>query len=385
MKYNTYLEKIPFSIFEDLESKIKQHARPDFIKLHQGKTTFQTCADLNDWDSREFPLSHVHSSPRGIETLKGKIVEKLCAQGVTGVKPSQVIITCGASHAIGISLRLVLSPGDEVLVLAPQWLFAIGLIASAGGVPVEVPVFLKLSEDPRTDFISLLESSLSEKTRAIYFNTPNNPTGYSLSHQQLSLLSDFAKEHNLWIIADNAYELYDFTDEGFLDIATFPSASERTFSVYTFSKTYAMPGYRVGYVVTPGHMVEKLEKYVLYSVYSIATASQYGAYRALHTPKKRLLLHRHNTMEARNIVQRNLEIPITPIDGGFYAFLDLTSWNHGDSAEFINQAIAEGVSIAAGRAFGKYGQGYARICFVAVGHNDLRIGIDRLNKVYQSA
>src|SRR5262249_4529607 len=161
-----------------------------------------------------------------------------------------------------------------------------------------------------------------------------NPTGLSLTRHELQRLARFAAAHDLWLISDNAYYNYDFTPGGFVDVATLPGAAERTFSVYSCSKTYAMPGFRVGFTTSPPAMAVCLRKWALYSVYSLSTASQFAAYQALRTSADVLADYAARVKEARDIVGRELRIPATTVEGGFYAFLDLDSWS-GDESEFV--------------------------------------------------
>jgi aspartate aminotransferase len=385
LTYNRSLDRTPLSVFDDLEKRIAAGNHPHFIKLHQGKTTFTPCVNLLDWQPNDFDLeAHQHASPQGIPSLRKTIVEKLSMQYQIEINEDNITITCGSTHGIGTALRAMLNPGDEVLIMSPQWLFASGLVYAAGGIPIEVPVFLELTRHKLMDITDMLEVYITSKTKAIYFNTPNNPTGVSLGINTLHKLAEFAEKHDLYLISDNAYEIYDFTEQGFIDIAQLPEATARTFSVYTFSKTYAMPGYRVGYVLSPAKMAERIRKYSLYSIYSVSTASQYGAFKALNTPSTILARHHEQAKQARDITAAQLKIPSTPVQGGFYTLLDLSDWEGGDVEKFITLCIEEGVSVAPGIAFGKACETNARICFVAVGHDDLCIGIKRLNRVYDS-
>ena len=383
-KYNHWIDNVPSSVFDKINKSIKEFNISPFYSLHQGKTTFMPLANPKNWTIDEFELlAHHHASPNGIPTLRKAIYDKLCQQFDEELCEDNITITCGATHAVGTALRSIINPGDEVLILSPQWLFANGLVYAAGGIPLEVPVFFELSKDPNFDFITSLKSFLSPKTKAIYFNNPNNPTGTSLRRKGLQKLIEFAIMHDLWIVADNAYENYDFTREGFTDIAELEFARAKTFSIYTFSKKYAMPGYRIGYVLSPNEMAERIRKLTLYSIYSVSTSSQYGAYQALQTPDSVLREYHLLARQARDIVVEQLQIPATKPEGGLYAFLDLSKWK-GDTDDFIENCIRSGVSLAPGSAFGKNYSQYARLCFTATDHSGLKIAIDRINAVYLS-
>jgi aspartate aminotransferase len=385
LRPNTALDNVPFSAFEEVQRQIAREGGPDFAPLHQGKTSFPPCVGPTNWGRADFELAaHEHAPPAGTVTLKRRAVDHLARRSLRRTTEECVVVTCGATHAVTLALHAILEPGDEVLVLSPQWLFASGLVHAAGGRTVEVPVFLELERDPSFDFIGALEARRTERTKAIYFNSPNNPTGYSMDVDAHAALADFADRFDLWIVADNAYEIYDFTSHGFIDIAALPGAGDRTFSVYTLSKTYAMPGYRVGFVVAPERMAAAMRKWGLYSVYAVSTASQFAAVQALATPDEVLNDRRRGVLEARDLVHDRLDVPHTRTHGGLYTLLDLSGWPSGRD-DFLVRAIRAGVSLAPGEAFGRHCTNHARMCFTAVPVERLESAIDRLNRLWQEA
>jgi aspartate aminotransferase len=380
---NRTLDAVPLSAFEDVEDLIDRHGGGVTAALHQGKTTFEPCVGQLDRSSDDFGLlAHEHAPPAGAPALRNGIVRHLRGGARTDATEQLVIVTCGATHGIGLALRAVLEPGDEVLVLSPQWLFASGLVEAAGGHTVEVPVFLELQREPDFDLVGVLDQYRTVRTRAIYFNSPNNPTGTSLDRDALNSLAEFAARHNLWIIADNAYENYEFSTFGFIDIGMFPAAADRTFSVYTFSKTYAMPGYRVGFMVVPDTMSVPIRKWALFSVYAVSTVSQFAALQALATPSAVLDSRRDQVRGARDLVTERLDIPHTAISGGLYTFLDVSDWP-GGTADFLEASVRAGVSLAPGIAFGSRCSSYARMCFTAVDVARLEWAIGRLNAIWE--
>lgn len=384
MHLNRMLEEVPFSPFEDLERRIAARGVQDLLRLHQGKTTFGPTVRPKLREPGAFPLqAHEHAPPGGVAALRRRIADHLREQG-NPIDASDVVVSGGSTQAISVVLHAVLQPGDDVLILSPQWLFAVGLVAAAGGRPVEVPVFLELGKDPAFDFIAALEARVGPRTRALYFNTPNNPTGYSMTRAQLERLAAFAARHDLWIIADNAYENYDFTEAGFLDIAQLGGAAVRTFSVYSFSKTHAMPGQRVGYIAAPAGLGPRLFKWSLFSIYSLNTESQAIAYDALAVDRGELRRRQGLAREARDRAAR-LAIPAIHPEGGLYTFLDLSAWRGGDVTGFIEACLTAGVTVAPGVAFGAHCRQFARLCFTAVPFDDLPRALDRLEKVYRAA
>ena len=371
-------DDVPLSVFDAIDALVRAHARPDFAPLHQGKTTYGPAvpvdAPLDGFELR----AHEHAPPAGARSLRERIAAHVGAARGSEVGPERILVCAGATHGIGVVLRAVTEPGDEVLVLSPQWLFASGIVRAARAVAVEVPVFTELSADPTYDFVAALEARVTRRTRAVYFNSPNNPTGFRLSRAQHRALAELADRHGLWLVADNAYENYDFSDEGYLDAATVDDVP-RTFAVHTFSKTYGVPGLRVGYVVLPEGTGELVRKLSLHTLYSVATPPQHVALRALDVAPEALAARRARARSARDLVHARLSVPHTRVEGGLYTFLDLRDL---DAAAFAERAVVAGVSVAPGEAFGAAYGGWARLCFTAVDESLLPVAIDRLNAAY---
>lgn len=360
------------------------HGRHDVVRLHQGKTYFPPLHEPRPWGRADFELlAHEHAAPRGSEQLRTAIAAKVSAARGIRVEAADVVVTSGATHALAVSLRSVVEPGDEVLIPSPQWLFATGVVRNAGAVPIEVPVFLELGADPAFDFVSALEASLTPRTRALYFNNPNNPTGYRLDAASLAEVVSFAEDHDLWIVVDNAYEHFDFSAAGYIDLATVGEAAARTFSVHTFSKSYGLPGYRIGYVVPPPDLVETVVECVLHSVYSVATTSQFAAYDALSTPDEELAQRRALAADAWSAVDETLAVPHSTASGGLYTLLDLRAWPFG-TQDFLARCSAAGVSLAPGEAFGPACSDYARLCYTAGPPAAVAAAVEAINEVWRA-
>jgi len=378
------LSGIPFSPFLDVQRLLDRPGTARKVPLHQGKTCFEPCARPRAWEPDEFELApHQHAPPGGVPVLRQAIADLVSARRGVPIPAERVVVSAGATHGVSMVLHAILGPGDEVLILSPQWLFAAGLVEAAGGVAHEVPVFLELSADPDVDFAAAIAAAVGPRTRAVYFNNPNNPTGFRLDAAALRRLVALAEEHDLWLIADNAYEIYDFSPEGFLDVGALAGAGERTFSVHSFSKTYAMPGARAGYVVCPPACAPALNKWALYSTYSVCTTSQFLAYEALATPAAELAARRRRAIAAWSLVRENLEIPHTTVHGGLYTFLDVRATGGVDA--FVRRCAVQGIGLTPGLAFGKHCADWARLCFTAVPPATLGEALNDLNKLYWEA
>jgi len=382
---STCLDDVPFSVFEHLVERLKKAQTDQVIGLHQGKTTFPPCPDVRNWGKDAFELTHhTHAPPQGIASLKEAIHTEHVHRGRQSCDPEQLMICAGATHAISMAAQSVLKPGDEALILSPQWLFARGVLKSCHAKVREVPFFLELCKNPDMDLDAYLKESITARTRLIYFNTPNNPTGYSMTRAQLQTLVRFCHAHKIWLIADNAYEFYDYSLDGFIDARDLEGGDEICFSVYSFSKSYIMPGYRVGYVISPKNRAVDMKKRGLHSVYSIATPSQYGAWQALHTPVDKLIVQRRETLVSAQLAKEKLSVPHCGFSGGFYLFLDLSALGGQGIAGFYDRLLQQGISLAPGEVFGTGMENYARLCFTAVERDLLERAITQINEVYRS-
>lgn len=381
---NPSLDKVPLSVFDSIVAELRSAGGVRVIPLHQGKTAYTTDVPLRDWRPDEFDFpAYLDGPSMGSPMLLRAIREKLELQLDENVDERRIQVTAGISHALSVIFNAVLSPGDEVLVLSPQWLFTVGLVRAAHGVPVEVPFFpVTGSWDPDAAMAALADR-ITARTRAIYYNSPNNPTGQSLTPAQVRRLAELAVTHDLWLISDNAYEYYDFTPDGFTDPASFPWARDRVFSAYSFSKSFGLTGYRVGYLLSPPAMAQAARKFALHSIYSVPTISQFAALSALRSGPEVIAGHREFVRAALELTVSNLAVPASHPDGGFYTLLDLTGWP-GGVPDFISRCIHSGVSLAPGHAFGAGYADHARLCFSVVGHDDLAAGIGIVNSVYES-
>jgi aspartate aminotransferase/N-succinyldiaminopimelate aminotransferase len=381
---NPALDNTPLSVLDSINSHLKRlSSSKKVIPLHQGKTLFTTPVELRHWADSEFDYPPHHDGPPGgTNTLIEAIREKLETQFGQEIDPERIQVTCGITHGLSIIFHCVLLPGDEVIVLSPQWLFAKGLVRASGGVPVEVPFFPATGGEPIGGVTTLIAPYLTAKTRAIYFNSPNNPTGRSLSRTQFEELADFAGERGLYLVADNAYEFYDYTPGGFIDPAMLHDGRHHTFSAYSFSKSFGMTGYRIGYLLSPPDMAELARKFALHSIYSVATPCQFAALSAMRVSPEIVDSHREFIKTALDITNQQLRVPASIPDGGFYTLLDLSAWQRGTD-DFIHACVSEGVSLAPGRAFGAGYDQYARLCYSVVSHEDLKEGIRIINDIYE--
>ncbi|HET8775992.1 MAG TPA: aminotransferase class I/II-fold pyridoxal phosphate-dependent enzyme [Thermoanaerobaculia bacterium] len=326
---------------------------PDFVK-----DAMKAALDANY--TRYAPSSGL---PQLLEALRAK----LAAKNELEVAASDLIITSGGAHGLFCAFQASINPGDEVMFFAPYWTPIHDQVRFAGGIEVRVPW-----DDVRDrgDIREALEMRVTPGVRVIYVNTPANPTGDVLTREQLTHIADFAKAHDLTVIADEAYEDLLYADDSTGDhtsIASLPDMRERTITVYTFSKSFSMTGWRIGYVVAPEPFMGFIRKLVLNSVNGVSTPTQYAALAAVtHDP------HFFDRSRAEYRRRRDLLVPalnragfrcLTP-PGAFYTFPDVRERLGGDSWKAM-ETLLERTSIASvpGAVFGPEGEGHLRMSY----------------------
>lgn len=321
---------------------------PDFVK-----DAMKGALDANQ--TRYAPSSGV---PQLLEALRDKLARK----NAIDITVNDLIVTSGGAHGLFCAFQASVNPGDEVMFFSPYWTPIHDQVRFSGGVAVRVPW-----DDIRNgDMREALESRVTPRTRVIYVNSPANPTGDVLTRAQLTAIADFAKAHDLTVIADEAYEDLIYDGEH-VSMASLPEMFQRTITVFTFSKSFSMTGWRIGYVAAPETFMGFLRKLVLNSVNGVSTPTQFAAHAAItHDP------HFFDRIRAEYQRRRDLLVGgfrsagfecLTP-PGAFYAFPDVRARLGNDSWAAM-ETLLERTSIASvpGAVFGKEGEGHLRMSY----------------------
>lgn len=325
-----------------------------------------------------------YSSPAGDPSFVEAIVDKVRRRnGMAWVTADHVQITNGATHALSCATRAVLDPGDEVLLLAPYWPLMRGIVASLAARPVEAPFGRADMRGPGADIEAHLERFVHGRTAAIYVTTPNNPDGKVLTRDELAAIAAVARRHDLWVFSDEVYEEYRFDGREHVSIATLPDMADRTLSAFSFSKTYAQPGLRIGYIVGPREPIAAARKMANHSVYSVARAIQRAGAASLACGDPFVAEARALYQDLRDRAVARVQAPCATPEGCTYLFLDLGRWvgPDGDAHDVLERFAQRGVLLAPGGAFGAAFKTHARLCFIAVEPDQLEPGIDRINAV----
>ena len=263
--------EMPGAIFSKLQARIHQHPGPLF-PLHVGDTWLDPVegARMEDLTLATQPRLHHYVAPQGEPALVQALVEKLRAKNGLSVEPGAVLVTAGATGALSSALGALLSPGEEVVILAPFWPLIRGIVQAFRGRPVELPFYDRVGS--AAEAIAALRGVIGPNTVAIYVSSPSNPTGRVLPPEWL------ARSLDLWLISDETYEDYVFRGEH-VSVARF--APERTLTAFSFSKAYGMAGNRVGYLVGPPAIVAQAQKVSTHTFYAAPTSGQRAALVAL--------------------------------------------------------------------------------------------------------
>jgi aspartate aminotransferase len=312
----------------------------------------------------------------GIPQLRAAIVDKLERVNNIRVDTEQVWVTVGATQGLHQAMAILLAAGDEVLLPDPGYTTFTMNARMLDAVPVSYS--LKPSDNFLPD-LEQLESLVTARTRVLIVNSPSNPLGVVFDEGTLRGLLDFAKRHDLWVISDEVYEAFTF-GASHISIASLDE-DDRVFSAFSLSKTYAMTGARVGYLVTPRGIADTMRTVQEATISCVGEPDQYAGLAALLGSQDAVQAAAHHYAESLVLATGILDdrgIRYLNPGGAFYLWIDVSYATGGDVATWAEQFLrTERVAVAPGSAFGRSGEGWIRVC-LASSETDLRAGLGRL-------
>ena len=375
----SYLDGVPFSGIIRIRDMMYSVANP--FRLDQGDVSFDAPDSVKAAMSRAIAENRSHYlQTNGVPRLRELIAAKLLERNRVPVAgPDDVLVTNGGIHGLYIICMAIIEPGDEVLIPDPEWPPTAGNVLAARGVPVGYA--LDEARGWRPDFADL-ESKLTPRTRVLYVNSPNNPTGGVLTREDVERLAAFARAHGLWVISDEAYEDVVFEGEQ-ISIASLQGMYERTIPFYTFSKSYAMTGLRLGYAAIADPAIrERAKKVLFYTASNVSSVVQYGGIGALEGSRECVDAFRAELRTRRDLFYAGVREHASgvfsgaPPPGAFYAFLKIDPWwspppsagggrtESSISWRMVEYLIRNGrIGCVPGVDFGAGGEGYVRFCF----------------------
>jgi len=355
---------------------------PGVINLSVGEPDFAPSRHALDagWQAARQGKTH-YAPTNGFLELREALTQKAHRDYGLNYDPnSEILITVGGTEAFFSALTSLVNPGDEVLVPNPGFVLYEPGVRLASGIPVSIPLLEKNNFGLPIDHVMSL---ITDKSRVMVINFPNNPTGAVLSYDEVATLAKIAVERDLIVISDEVYEKIIYDDAKHHCLATFPGMRERTLVVNSFSKTYAMTGLRVGYVYGPKELISSVWLVHQYTVACVNSLAQYVALAALNGPQDCVKDMVQEFNRRRRLVYKRLNeiggFNCTLPKGAFYAFPKIKSLGMS-SEEFAAFLLKEAhVTTVPGSAFGSYGEGYIRISYASA-YEQLKKALDRIEQ-----
>jgi aspartate/methionine/tyrosine aminotransferase len=359
-------KNVPASIF----ARLREHLATfpgDFIPLQIGDTHLPAAHGLDAIGWKDVPAAdlYTYGTPAGWEPLVAAIVDKARTKNGFDVTAANVQVTVGTTHALSCATQALCDPGDEMIMLTPHWPLIRGIAIGHAVAPIEVIG------------VTNIESAVTARTSVLYVASPNNPDGVMVTSEEVDEIVAIARKHDLWILSDEVYEDYVY-DRPHISVAT--RAPERTITTFSFAKSYAQAGLRVGYALGPEAAIVAIRKLVNHSVFNTPVAMQMAAFHAMKATTF-LPMARERYRAARDRAHERLVAPAALPPGGAYLWVDFSNWSGGDCMPVLEKIAAQGVLLAPGSAFGDACTAHARLCFTGVDEARLDEGIDRINRV----
>jgi arginine:pyruvate transaminase len=370
MKYAPLVESVKGSsvdVWDSHYEAVAARARgEDIILLSVGDPDFDTPRGVIDAAHAAMQAGDTHyTSIKGNRDLRHCIAQRLQHASGRAVDADNIIITSGGQNALYATTRCICGAGDEVIVLQPMYVTYQATIQAAGAKLV--PLVLDVENGFSLD-VDRLKDAITARTRAIYFASPNNPTGIALKLNELTAISELAIEHDLWVVADEVYSDIVF-DNGFTHIVSIAGMAERTVTINSLSKSYAMTGWRVGWAVGPKQFIDNMEKLALCMLYGLpGFIQQAGLYALQHCEQDCMAMRGIYQQRRDRLVKAFQAMPgLTPIkpDAGMFLMVDVRDTGLS-SKQFVRQLLDHaGVSVLDAAAFGASATGFVRVSYAA--------------------
>ena len=365
-------------VFSRLAARAKDHAGPIY-PLHVGDTWMEPleAARAEAQRTEDHPRLHNYAPVQGEPALLDAIEAHLKRRGDCLVDRDCVQVTSGATAGLSVVAEALLDPGDEVLLPAPFWPLIRGIIQKRGATPVQIPFFDRIWDDA-FDAEAALEAAVTERTAAIYVNTPHNPTGAMLPDEVVAAIARVAERHDLWIFSDEVYEELYFGALPPTPVWTRADFQRRTVAVHSMSKAYGLAGARVGWAHGPHDAMQAVRGVQTFSTYCAPRPMQLGAARALRDGGDWLVEARGFYEDAATRTARTLGIPKP--QGGTFVFFDVRPrLRDGETTiDLLERCLDAGVLLTPGAASGAYYEGWVRLCFTSVPPDALQEALDRV-------
>ncbi len=372
---NHIVDNISFGAIVAVRDRLlqRQAQGKPIYRLESGDPSFDVAPHVRAAIEKALAAGETHyTASAGIQPLREAIVDKLRHENRLPISDAnQVIVTSGGMHAIYVTFRALLEQGDEVILPDPMWTEIAENIRLAGGSPVRCPLNPIHS---RPYSASQIAQFVTPRTKAIFVNTPHNPTGAVLDARTLGEIVELAVAHNLTIVSDEAYEHVLFDGEQHVSIGSLPGAHDCTISLFSTSKSHAMSGLRIGYIATRDERVlERCRKLLRCTTNGVSSISQWGALAAITGPQEQTRAMASEYQHRRDLLLSGLLgvpvlRPVTP-KGAFFLWAQIDpawcGYHEGDDDQAMVALLVDeaGIGCSPGSAFGPAGRGWIRFAF----------------------
>lgn len=391
MELSRKAQRIEASVTLAITAKAKEMKESgiDVISFGAGEPDFNTPENIINAAIRAMEEGNTkYTSVNGILPLREAICKKFKEDNGLIYKPSQIVVSTGAKQSLANVFLAILNPGDEVIVPNPYWVSYPELIGLADGKPV----FVESDESSSYKFTKEnLEKAVTEKTKAIILNTPNNPTGTIYNREELIEIAEFAKKYNLIIVSDEMYEKLIYDGESHVSIASISDdAYERTIVINGLSKSYAMTGWRLGYCGATEKIAKLMTNIQSHMTSNVCSITQYAAIEALNGPQDKVKEMIAEFEKRRNYMAKTLQemsnLSIIKPQGAFYIMInidkclgkEINGEKINDSMDFSAKLLEyEKVAVIPGKAFGL--DNYVRVSY-ATSMELIEKGLERIDK-----
>ena len=357
---------------------------PDVISLGVGEPDFMTPMPIRQAAMQCIREGKTYyTANAGLMELRQAISQYIDVKHDLHYDPrSEIVVTVGGSEAIDMVCRAIINPGDEVICIDPSYVSYAPSIKLADGVVVPVTLradrnFILTPED--------LEAAITPQTKAMIINFPNNPTGASMTKEELAALVPVIEAHDLYVITDEIYSELNYNQEHLVSIAAFPGMKERTIYINGFSKSFAMTGWRLGYACAPHEIMEQMIKIHQFTIMAAPTISQYAGIVALRDCDHDVQVMRQSYQQRRNFLMarfKDMGLPCFEPQGAFYTFPDISEFGLSSEEFALKLLDEEKLAVVPGSAFGEGGEGHIRISY-AYSLNELEAAVEKLNHFIQ--
>jgi aspartate aminotransferase len=374
------LDSVGFSDIVNIRNRVMElRASGQQVFQFEGGEPFpDTPAPVKEAMARALAENKTRYAPSsGIAELRSALAEKLRARNRISLEERDVIVLNGGMQGLFGAFQSVLNPGDEVLVFSPYWTPIKDLVAGCEARMRLVPT----DEARRDGFAETLSRYATDRARALYFNTPQNPSGVVFTRAETEEVARFVRERDLVVVADEAYEDLVYDGEH-VSIASLEGMFERTVTCYTLSKSYAMTGWRVGYAAAAEPWMTGLRKTTLYSTNGVSTPTQWAALAALDLPADFFASALSQYRKRRDLLIAGLNelgLPCAPPAGAFYAFPDVTRIDADSRAAAETLLERAKVATVPGAVFGEHGEGRLRFSF-STSLETIAAGLDSMRR-----